>query len=55
MALRYHPDKNATAEDAEKAKAEAMFKDCGEAYAILCDATKRRQYDQGYTFNASGE
>lgn len=26
-----------------------------EAYAILSDATKRRQYDSGATFNASGE
>jgi DnaJ homolog subfamily C member 7 len=55
MALKYHPDKNACADEKEKLKAEAMFKDVGEAYAILNDPTKRRQYDMGATFNASGD
>lgn len=54
MALKYHPDKNACADEAEKLKAEATFKDVGEAYGILSDPTKRRQYDMGATFNASG-
>lgn len=53
--LKYHPDKQAGADDAEKARTEAMFKDVGEAYQILNDAAKRRQYDQGVTFNASGD
>ena len=55
MCLKYHPDKNAGASDAERARTEAMFKDVGEAYNILNDASKRRQYDQGISFNSSGE
>lgn len=41
LAKKYHPDTNPG--DAE---AEAKFKEASEAYAILSDADKRRQYDQ---------
>ncbi|MBQ9765843.1 MAG: molecular chaperone DnaJ [Lachnospiraceae bacterium] len=41
LAKKYHPDTNSG--DAE---AEAKFKEASEAYAILSDADKRRQYDQ---------
>lgn len=41
LAKKYHPDTNPG--DAE---AEAKFKEASEAYAILSDAEKRRQYDQ---------
>lgn len=41
LAKKYHPDMNPG--DAE---AEAKFKEASEAYAILSDADKRRQYDQ---------
>jgi len=34
QALRYHPDKCAGLDDGEKKKAEAMFKDCKEAYEV---------------------
>ena len=40
LAKKYHPDINKTAE------AETMFKEVGEAYSILSDPEKRRQYDQ---------
>ena len=40
MAKKYHPDINKTPE------AEAKFKEVGEAYSVLGDAEKRRQYDQ---------
>ena len=40
MAKKYHPDINKTPE------AEAKFKEIGEAYSVLGDAEKRRQYDQ---------
>lgn len=40
LAKQYHPDVNKSAD------AEAKFKEIGEAYAILSDPEKRRQYDQ---------
>ncbi len=41
LAKKYHPDLN----PGDKA-AEARFKEANEAYAVLSDADKRRQYDQ---------
>jgi len=41
LAKKYHPDMNPGNKDAE-----AKFKEASEAYAILSDADKRRQYDQ---------
>jgi DnaJ family protein C protein 7 len=46
MALKWHPDKNNSSEE-QKALADKMFKDVGEAYSILTDPEKRRMYDQG--------
>ena len=40
LAKQYHPDIN------KEPGAEAKFKEIGEAYAVLGDAEKRRQYDQ---------
>ena len=45
-AMKYHPDRN----KGDK-KAEAMFKDVSEAYAVLGDKEKRKQYD---TFGSEG-
>jgi DnaJ family protein C protein 7 len=42
LALQYHPDKNAG-----DAKAEARFKEVGEAYAILSDPEKKARFDSG--------
>ena len=41
MAKKYHPDMHPGDKDAE-----AKFKEASEAYAVLSDAEKRRQYDQ---------
>ena len=41
MAIKYHPDKNPGDKEAE-----AKFKECAEAYEVLSDAEKRKQYDQ---------
>ncbi len=40
MALKWHPDKNTSSEE-QKALADKMFKDIGEAYAALSDEKKR--------------
>lgn len=40
LAKEYHPDIN------KSSGAEEKFKEIGEAYAVLSDANKRRQYDQ---------
>ena len=46
LALKYHPDKNKGNKQAEE-----KFKQISEAYAVLSDAEKRKQYD---TFGAAG-
>lgn len=46
LALKYHPDRNK-----DDPAAEERFKEVGEAYAVLSDAEKRKQYD---TFGSQG-
>lgn len=46
LALKYHPDHNK-----DDKSAETRFKEISEAYAVLSDSEKRKQYD---TFGAEG-
>ncbi|MBN1125130.1 MAG: molecular chaperone DnaJ [Sedimentisphaerales bacterium] len=41
LAMKYHPDKNPGDKSAEE-----KFKECAEAYEVLGNADKRKQYDQ---------
>ena len=41
LAKKYHPDMNPGDKEAER-----KFKEASEAYAVLSDADKKRQYDQ---------
>jgi len=42
LAMKWHPDKNPD----NKEMAESKFKDIGEAYSVLSDEKKRKNYDQ---------
>lgn len=46
LALKYHPDKNP-----DNKEAEAKFKEINEAYAVLSDEKKRKEYD---TYGSAG-
>ena len=41
LAIKWHPDKNPT----NKQQAEEKFKKIAEAYSVLIDPDKKRQYD----------
>jgi molecular chaperone DnaJ len=45
-AMKYHPDHQTGKSDAEKKEAETKFKEINEAYEVLSDDEKRRQYEQ---------
>ncbi|CAH8521465.1 unnamed protein product [Schistosoma turkestanicum] len=46
-ALLYHPDRHTSADEATLKENERKFKEIGEAYNVLSDPEKRRQYDSG--------
>lgn len=59
LSLLYHPDRQVGKSEREKAEAEERFKEIAEAYGVLSDKEKRREYDmygtsegRGFNFNA---
>jgi len=46
-ALRHHPDKQQTSSEQEKQRANVLFAKISNAYEILSDDDKRREYDTG--------
>ena len=45
-AIMYHPDRQGGKSEQEKKEAEEKFKEAAEAYSVLSDEQKRKQYDQ---------
>lgn len=54
LALKYHPDKQIGKSDAEKKEAEEKIKEINQAYEVLSDEEKRRNYDMFGDENAQG-
>lgn len=46
LALKYHPDRYAGKSEKEKKATEEKFKEINEAYSVLSDSQKRKNYDQ---------
>jgi DnaJ family protein C protein 7 len=46
LALKWHPDRNAESEESKKL-AEKTFRDINDAYSVLSDPEKKKQYDMG--------
>ena len=51
-ALTHHPDRHSSADEKMKDFHEKKFKSIGEAYGVLSDDVKRKQYDQGTLYRA---
>ena len=51
LCLKWHPDKWVSSSESEKKNAEEKFKEIAEAYDVLGNADKRKQYDMGGSVN----
>lgn len=47
LSLQYHPDRQSGKSEEEKKAAEEKFKEVAEAYSVLSDPEKRKEYDMG--------
>ena len=45
LSLKYHPDRQINKTEAEKKEAEDKFKEIAEAYSVLSDPDKKKEYD----------
>jgi DnaJ homolog subfamily C member 9 len=45
LALQYHPDRHASADEEKRVAASTKFKQIGFAYSVLSDETRRKKYD----------
>lgn len=57
LAIQYHPDKQQGKSEQEAKTAEEKFKEIGEAYSVLSDEEKKKQYDNpnsGFKFDGFG-
>jgi molecular chaperone DnaJ len=62
LAFEWHPDKHQQSDEQKKTEAEERFKEISEAYAVLSDTEKRRNYDASgdpngasFNFRTSGD
>lgn len=46
LAKKYHPDKFSNTSDEEKKQAEDKFREINEAYSILSDEARKKEYDK---------
>ena len=45
LSMKYHPDRQVDKSESEKKNAEQKFTEINEAYSVLGDETKRKEYD----------
>lgn len=55
LSKKYHPDMNVNKTQEEKLELEAKFKEVSEAYAILFDPIKRKEYDETRKSKVGGQ
>ncbi|KAJ3340699.1 hypothetical protein HDU83_006935 [Entophlyctis luteolus] len=53
LALQYHPDKQASLPEEERASCDSKFKEISEAYSVLSDPRKKEMFDSGMDVDGS--
>ncbi|KAJ3122256.1 hypothetical protein HK100_012071 [Physocladia obscura] len=53
LALLYHPDKQASLPEEERASCDTKFKEVSEAYSVLSDPQKKQMFDSGMDIDGS--